>query len=203
MKGIGIVGWLAAIGAILAVVRGARARGPEEPAARWMEARWYDHTERAVVELVILHSTEGTRSAYAQARDWQIESSEHKSAHYICDAEQSIQCVPEACIAWTAKTTANHKGIQLELVGFALSTNWLAEGRHTLERAARLVRAICSRWQIPMVKLGPAELLEGQRGICSHASCSTAWRESTHQDPGGPGDHRFPWPEFLAMVREG
>jgi hypothetical protein len=68
-------------------------------------------------------------------------------------------------------------------------------------RAAELVRAICKRWDIPLERVDAAGLLAGKRGITSHAAVGAAFKKSTHVDPGGVGDVRWPWELFLRLVR--
>ena len=53
---------------------------------------------------------------------------------------------------------------------------------------------------IPAERVDAAGLKAGKRGITTHASVSVAHRKSTHVDPGGPGDKRWPWAKFLELV---
>jgi hypothetical protein len=83
-----------------------------------------------------------------------------------------------------------------------MATRWLGEGRATLRNAARLVARLCAELGLPATRLGPDELKADRRGITTHASVTEAFKRSSHVDPGGPGDRRWPWAEFLAMVGE-
>ena len=176
-----------------------------------IEARNYTRTTRTSVDLVVLHSTEnpirpGTARSVAQ---WFAGSSAPQaSAHYVVGPDEVLSCVPEAAVAWAAPG-ANHHGIQIEMVGRAHKTDWLADGKHddagapVMRRAATLVRGICDRWDIPVRRLNVKDLLAGKRGITTHAAVTEAFKKSTHIDPGCAGDQRWPWDEFLRLVRLG
>jgi N-acetyl-anhydromuramyl-L-alanine amidase AmpD len=152
----------------------------------WIPARNYTPAWRSSVDLVVIHSTESPRragAARAVARWFAGSDAPMASAHYIVDDDQVIQCVSERNVAWAAPG-ANHNGVQIELVGYARHSaeQWL-DGA-VLARASELVAKICKRWAIPVALVSSAELLDGQRGITTHASVSQAWHRSTHWDPG-------------------
>jgi peptidoglycan hydrolase-like protein with peptidoglycan-binding domain len=156
--------------------------------------------------LIVLHSTEGpicigaARSIGAWWSQPPKASRGEKptSAHYVVDAEETVQCVRERDTAYAAGARGNRLGIHVELVGRALSTDWLSgDGLRVFDRGQALCVRIADRHSIPWVALDLDALLAGKRGIVTHATVSAAWHESTHQDPGGPGDKRWPWGEFI------
>jgi len=156
--------------------------------------------------LIVLHSTEGPicRGAARGVGAWwsqppKASRGEHPtSAHYVVDAEEIVQCVRERDTAYAAGARGNRLGIHVELVGRAMSTDWLdGEGRRVFERAQALCVRMADRNSIPWEPVDLDGLLAGKGGLVTHATVSAAWHESTHQDPGGPGDARWPWGAFI------
>lgn len=172
------------------------------PAAKWSGAA----RPPGQPSLIVLHSTEtacraGTAKAvarwFARGRDCRA------SAHYVVDVAEIYQCVRERHRAWAAGPIANARGVHVELCGRAFHTDWSSgEGLEVLKRAAPLVCDIARRHNIPLVRLDCGSLIRNERGLVTHASCSAAWRESTHVDPGGVGDLRWPWELWLDLLRE-
>ena len=120
------------------------------------------------------------------------------SAHYSVDSNSIVQSVRDRDVAWHAPG-ANHNGIGIEHAGYAKQSRaqWLdAYSRQELAISAKLVAHLCALYEIPIVKLGPAELRTGEHGICGHVDVSVAFGKSTHYDPGP----NFPWDEYLALV---
>lgn len=174
--------------------------------ARWVPATRFRAGRPSAPKWIVLHSAEMAitpGAASSLASWWAGPGSPATSCHYIVGPTEVIQVVREEDTAWCAGSAANAEGIHLELIGFALETDWLGEGRPVLERAAPLVRAIAERHGIPLVVIGPDGLRAGLPGLTTHASATAAWGQSTHVDPGGPGDARWPWAEFLKMVTGG
>lgn len=176
----------------------------------FIEARNYTRTSRTTVDLIVLHSTENPirpGTARNVARWFGGPSAPQASAHYVVGPDEVIRCVPEQAVAWAAPG-ANRQGIQIEMVGQAAKTDWSRDGRDdtaglgVMRRSAELVRGICERWQIPLERVDAPGLVAGKRGITTHASVTQAWKKSTHIDPGCQGDARWPWDQFLAMLRE-
>jgi hypothetical protein len=64
-----------------------------------------------------------------------------------------------------------------------------------------LVRELCALYDIPIRRVDAKGLLAGESGITTHAAVTAAFKKSTHIDPGGVNDARWPWPEYLAMVQ--
>lgn len=127
------------------------------------------------------------------------------SAHYIVDVATEVHCVPDNTVAFHAPPNERSIGIEICADG---GDPKVAPTNYTLEqwtspqcwpavlRAAQRTAELCTRFNIPVVKLSPADLVAGRRGICGHVDISQAFRESTHSDP-GPS---FPWASFLAAV---
>jgi N-acetyl-anhydromuramyl-L-alanine amidase AmpD len=121
------------------------------------------------------------------------------SWHYAVDSDSITQSVREEDIAFHAPG-ANNNGVGIELSGRASqsSADWSDEySRQTLARASELTASICLRWSVPIEYVGVAQLLEGRRGITTHANVSEAFKKSDHTDPG----LTFPMARFLELVR--
>ena len=179
------------------------------PEIELIQAKNYTNTTRAKVDWVVLHSTENPikpGTARNVALWFAGAQAPQASAHYIVGPDTVVQCVRETAVAWAAPG-ANATGIQIELVGQAHKTDWTRDGDgpqdglRVVVRAAELTRAICKRWDIPLERVDAAGLLAGKRGITSHAAVGAAFKKSTHVDPGGVGDVRWPWEPFLKLVR--
>lgn len=157
------------------------------------------------IDLVVLHSTEGSEVAGAAraVATWFAGKAgvpaPQASAHYVVDASSIVQCVREEDVAWHAPG-ANHNGIGVEHVGYAKQkpTDWgdpysAAE----LALSAALVATVCKRHGIPVAFVDAAGLLRHERGITTHAEVTKAFHGSGHTDPGAG----FPMDAYLAMVR--
>lgn len=170
---------------------------------KFIEARWHgqggnDHPGR-----IVIHDAEYPEkitgaedvAAYFQHVDRKA------SAHYVCDADSTVQCVKATDTAYHAPPNAHSIGI--ELVGYAKQTtvDWLDDFSVAMlrDQAAPLVRDIAATYGIPLVWLSVADLLAGKHGITSHNNVSLAFKQSTHTDPGG----NFPIDQFMAWVTQG
>lgn len=196
------------------VVRGAATTPPLKPVERpklptVILAKNFTKATRAKVDLIVLHSTEnpvGIGVARNVALWFAGAGAPQASAHYIVGPEKIFQSVIEHDVAWAAPG-ANAQGIQIEMVGQAAKTDWARDGDgpqdgfRVVVRAAELVRVICKRWDIPLERVDAVGLLAGKRGITTHASVGAAFKKSTHVDPGGVGDVRWPWELFLRLIR--
>lgn len=177
--------------------------GADDPSAQWLQARHFRAGRLGgPPTLITLHSTECRivpTAAWRVAQWWHGSGSPKTSAHYTVDADEAWQSVAEADTAWAAGNRGNRLGIHVELVGYALKTDWSSgDGIRVLERARSLCRRISDRTGIPWVALDADGLRAGLSGITTHASVTEAWGESTHVDPGGKGDARWPWDAFLS-----
>ncbi len=122
------------------------------------------------------------------------------SAHYIVDVAGEQHCVPDDTIAFHAPPNAHTLGIEICSEAFYTRDQWLSpQVWPAVQRAASRTAELCARFRIPQVRIGPAQLRAGARGICGHIDVTTAFGQTSHTDP-GPS---FPWPEFLAALGGG
>jgi N-acetyl-anhydromuramyl-L-alanine amidase AmpD len=127
------------------------------------------------------------------------------SAHYAVDQDSVMQCVRERDVAHAAPG-ANHNGIHIEHVGYASQTaaQWQDESsRAVLRQSARLVRKLCLKYNLPMVRLSVEDVLAKKKGLCGHDTITKAFpviagKKMTHWDPGP----NFPWATYLNLVRD-
>lgn len=135
------------------------------------------------------------------------------SAHYVVDPKVVIQSAYDSVIAWHAPPNQYSLGIEMcDIPGpvpnakrgtaayKAAKRSWRwtrPNQREMLRRTARLTAQLCLAYDIPIQWLTPYKLRLGTRGITSHNNVSTAFKQSTHWDPGF-------WPRrwFMRMVRE-
>lgn len=121
------------------------------------------------------------------------------SAHYCVDNNSVAQCVRESDTAYHAPP--NRYAIGIEHAGYSAQSrpDWLDDySQAELKLSAKLVAEICTRHNVPVVKLSPRDLLDGKRGICGHVDVSNAWHQTDHGDPGP----NFPWDTYLHWVNE-
>jgi hypothetical protein len=177
--------------------------GEIDEAIPFIQARHYKVATRQTIDLVVLHTMEAWEKpamAEAVARWFAGAQAPQASAHYCVDRSATVQCVQEKDIAWHA-AGANHNGIGIEHAGYAQQTpaDWCDDySERMLARSARLVADICARYSIPVEPVDDAGLLNGKRGITTHAAVSRAFKKSTHTDP-GPS---FPMTHYLDLVRK-
>lgn len=153
---------------------------------------------------ICIHTTENDLGSLAEnVARYQIDT-ESGSYHALVDnstndAINSIRENTEDWTAWAAGWTGNQIGIHLSFVARAAMTRkqWL-DAPLMLNEAADICAYWAIKFNVPVVKLSPADLLAGKRGFFGHDDVSRAWKEVDHHDP-GPG---FPWPEFLDMVNQ-
>lgn len=159
------------------------------------------------IHRVVIHSTAPDigfpgASARGQAEataHYFTEPSSGGSAQYIEDPADEEHCVKDSVIAWHAPPNPGSIGIEICSEATYTEEEWKsAKGRAVLQPAAKRTAELCHRFDLPVVRLWPHDLLAGKRGICGHVDVSRAWHQSDHTDPGG----HFPWPLFLSMVQE-
>lgn len=147
--------------------------------------------------LVVLHDTSNSASAAAEARYAATRSLDGAtSAHFYVDTAGPLGSLPLTKQAWAAYSYANAHGWHLEMCGYNAGMTGAVPAA-TIAHSARLVRALCDLGGIPMVKLAPADVAAGKRGICGHRDITLGLGVGTHDDP-GPS---FDWPAFIAAVR--
>ncbi len=134
-------------------------------------------------------------AAYDQRRD------DGTSAHYYVDQNSVVQCVYTWDRAHTALWNGNQVGIHYELCGtLQPRAGWLDDASMaTLRLAAAQMRRDMARYGIPAVRLTPAQVRAGQRGVCGHGDVTAAWPEDggDHTDPGDG----FPWDVLMDLIK--
>lgn len=171
----------------------------------WIPATNFTPAKRRPSEIrwLVLHSTESTeRTGGARAvAQWTFggPNARRASTHAVVDNTDTIQCVREHDVSWSAGG-ANRYGLHVELVGKAAQSaaDWSDPySAATIAAAAALVGEWCITCKIEPVWLTATDLATGARGITSHAEISK-WHPSTgHTDPGP----NFPKDRFLKLVR--
>jgi hypothetical protein len=164
------------------------------------QAKHYRKGPRSV-DLVVIHSAEFPEGAGGAEALMNLcaENTRVASWHYAADNNSITQSVREEDIAFHAPG-ANNNGVGIELCGYARqsSEDWADDFSHDmLGRVAGLTASICLRWNVPVQWVDAEGLLEGRRGITTHAMVSTAFKKSDHMDPG----RGFPMEPFLERVR--
>lgn len=145
---------------------------------------------RNTTQMVVIHATDNTASDEAEA-SYASHRPDQISAHFFSDEDSVIQGVLLTHVAYGCYPTGNSRSIQFELCGIS---GQLTDA--TMRRVAPIVKRVCDRYGIPIVKLSPADLRAGARGICGHGDVTLAWGEGTHTDPGAS----FPWDMFLSYI---
>lgn len=146
---------------------------------------------RPVTQMVVIHATDNTAPAISEAR-YAVNRADQTSAHFYSDEGQVIQALDTSHVAYGCYPIGNARSIQFELVGLS---NEITDA--TLRRVAPIVARVCADWDIPVVKVGPADLVAGTWGICGHIDVTNAWGQGDHTDPGTA----FPWSTFLGYVQ--
>ena len=156
------------------------------------------------IRLIVIHTMEcgETLGKAKQVLNWFMgKAAPQASAHYMVDSNSSFQLVDDGDTAWAVDDfSLNQQSISIELAGSASQTitQWQdAYSSSELTIASHLVADLSSKYGIPVVKLSPAEILEGKQGICGHADITAAKQiKGGHTDPG----INFPWAVFIAQV---
>lgn len=171
----------------------------------WIEARNYSKANRTQLDVIVIHTAE-TPEIHKEATNVANFfagigcTAPQASAHYVVDDAQVIQCVLECDMAWHAGSGNGHS-IGIEHAGYASQTpeQWADDySQAVLANSAKLVAALCKRFEIPAVRLMPAELAAGARGFVGHCDVNDAFSTpgTGHRDPGP----NWPWDDYLAAV---
>jgi N-acetyl-anhydromuramyl-L-alanine amidase AmpD len=171
----------------------------------FIEAKNYSRANRVELGVVVIHTAE-TPEIHKEAVNVANFfagigcTAPQASAHYVVDDSAVIQCVLECDMAWHAGSGNGHS-IGIEHAGYASQTpeQWDDDySRAVLANSAKLVARLCKRFDIPIVRITPAELAAGAKGFCGHCDVNDAFSKpgSGHRDPG----ISFPWATYLAMI---
>lgn len=149
---------------------------------------------RPRTQVVVIHATDNTASDEAEVA-YAAHRPDKTSAHFYNDGDSVIRALPLDHIANGCLEHGNAISIQFELCGLSDRL-----GDAVLREVAPVVAEVCRRYNIPIGWTGPNGVRAGQRGICGHDTITAAFPEDggTHRDPGP----HFPWPSFLAYVRD-
>lgn len=170
----------------------------------FVQARNYTPAARTDIKWIVIHTMESPEKptmAEAVASWFASANAPNASAHFNVDNDSIVQSVKETDVAWHAKQ-GNRFGIGIEHAGRAKQSpsDWYDDfSQDMLRQSARLTAALCERWAIPVRRIGPAEILKGEKGICGHLDFTKAFHvQGGHTDPGVA----FPYAKYLALVQE-
>ena len=193
---------------------------PEVPVP-FVQAKYFKNTTVRQIDLVVLHTMENSEkpgTAMAVAKWFAGPNSPVASAHYCVDNRDIVQCVKEGDVSYGAPG-ANHNGIQIEHAGYASQTDdqWNDPySRAMIDKSVELTAGICKRYSLPVEFVDADGLLDGDRGITTHAQVTLACQKAQsqgmtgspffntlsnrpltdHTDPGG----HFPMDEYISAV---
>lgn len=172
----------------------------------WIEARNYSKANRTDLGVIVIHTAEAPEIHKEATNVANFFAgigcpAPQASAHYVVDDAQVVQCVLECDMAWHCGSGNGHS-IGIEHAGYASQTpeQWADDySKAVLSNSAILVAKLCKRFGIPVVRITPAELAAGARGLCGHCDVNDAFGKpgSGHRDP-GPG---FVWDHYLELIR--
>jgi hypothetical protein len=111
---------------------------------------------------------------------------------------EEVRMVPDNKQAWAAMNQGNRRGLHTCVMGRAewSRARWLQETK-LLERTAMRYAEWSRLYGIPLVKITPAQLRAGQRGVVGHIDIRDAWGEGDHWDPG----YNFPYDFVIARAK--
>jgi hypothetical protein len=146
---------------------------------------------------IAVHTAEGARTA-ASLGAYFFRPDIQASSHVGIDAFNTLQYVGYDRAAWTLRS-GNPISDNAELCGFARWTReqWLSTGvvdggtnpRAILDRTGDWIASRARARGVPVLKLVPAQVAAGYRGVIGHVDWTLGMHDGTHTDP-GPG---FPW----------
>lgn len=154
-----------------------------------------DGGARSVSQVVVIHATDNTAGASAEA-NYARTRPDKTSAHFYVDDGAVIQALDTGRIAYGCLYHGNHISVQFELCG---RSNQISDA--TMRRAAPVVARVCREFGIPIRTVDAAGVRSGVKGICGHDAITAAFPEDNgdHTDPGGA----FPWATFISYVTGG
>ena len=158
------------------------------------------------IDLIVMHTMESQEkigTAKRVALWFAGKTAPQASAHITVDNKQIVTVVDDKDIAWhAANSDINHRSLGVELAGMASQTKqeWADPfSKAMLDLAAKKVADWCKIYNIPVVKITPAQLKKGAKGICGHVDVTKAYNVAGgHTDPGA----NFPWEFFIGLVKK-
>jgi hypothetical protein len=160
--------------------------------------------EGSPIRFVVIHTMQGS---YAGSISWFRNPSSRVSAHYSVrssDGEIS-QSVSNSDTAWHAGNWFyNTHSIGIEHEGYVGDPGrWYTEAMY--QSSARLVRALCDRYSIPIDRahiIGHYQIPDGGSGAACSPSATNCGGSGGHTDPGN-GGAGWNWNRFMDLVRGG
>jgi N-acetylmuramoyl-L-alanine amidase len=162
----------------------------------WIPSPNYSSRGGASVRLIVLHTTEGARTYQDLGAFFARSSSGVSSQVGIDDTLGTIgEYVKRANKAWT-QGNANPVSTSAEQCAFAAWTGaeW-DKHPNMLANTAAWIAEEAAFYNIPIVKLTPAQAQGSGRGVCGHVDLGS-WGGG-HTDPG----KGYPWDKVLAMAK--
>jgi hypothetical protein len=162
----------------------------------WIPSPNYSSRGGSSVRLIVLHTAEGART-YQDLGAFFANPSSGVSSHVGIDDTPGVigEYVKRAHKAWT-QGNANPVATAAELCAFHYwdSAEWQRHS-HMLANTAAWVAEEAAYYNIPLVKLTPAQAQGSGRGVCQHVDLG-AWGGG-HVDCG----HSFPIDQVIAMAK--
>jgi hypothetical protein len=134
---------------------------------------------RSITQFVVIHATDNTASAAAEANYAEIRP-DHIVGAFLLRRNHShpgaghrphrLRLLPDRQLP---------KSVQVEISGLS---NQLTDA--SLRRVAPVVARVCQEYGLPIRKVSSADLVGGAKGICGHIDVTYAWGEGDHTDPG-------------------
>jgi hypothetical protein len=148
------------------------------------------------VRLLIVHTAEGARTV-ASLGGYFANAANEVSSHAGIDDQRIETYVAYDRAAWTCRG-ANDISDNVELCGFARWTRseWLNDHPNMLSLAAQWLRERAAARGIPLRKLTPQQVAQGQSGVIAHVDWTIGMKDGTHTDCGGG----FPWDVVMAAA---
>lgn len=148
------------------------------PGVPFKQARNYQRAQNRTINQLVLHDMEMLeRADTAEACANMFATTERPASAHLCvDSDSEVQCVRLDDVAYAAPGT-NLNGIHFEHAGFARQNagEWDDDySRAMLQRSAKLAATICEKYGLPIEFVDAEGLLDGERGITTHAQVSKA-----------------------------